>query len=77
MPKSKLKIVEAFFGNLFYAIWCVRNEAVWHKKVASVRRVVETIKTDSELTLSHFACNKTIHAWIRSLWTLPTNGKPP
>ena len=29
MPKPKLRLVQAIFGNLVYAIWNVRNEAVW------------------------------------------------
>ena len=38
MPKTKLKLLEAIFGNLVYTIWNVRNEAVWQKKVTIVRR---------------------------------------
>ncbi|XP_057543980.1 uncharacterized protein LOC130823377 [Amaranthus tricolor] len=50
MPKTKLKLIEAIFGNLVYTIWNVRNEAVWQKKVTTFRRVVESIKTNSKLS---------------------------
>ena len=55
MPRSKVKVIEAILGNLVYAIWRVRNEAVWHKKVTTVRRVFETIKQESKLRLSHLS----------------------
>lgn len=51
MPRPKAKIIGGILGNPVYAIWRARNEAVWHKKVTIVQRVVETVKQDSKLKL--------------------------
>lgn len=37
MPRGKVKIIEAILSNLVYAIWRVRNEAVWNKRVTTVQ----------------------------------------
>lgn len=65
--RPKVKIVEAILGNLVYAIWRARNEAVWHKKVTTVRRVVESIKQESKMRLSHLSWNRLTLNWVREL----------
>ena len=67
MPRSKVKVIEAILGNLVYAIWRARNEAVWHKKVTTVRRVFETVKQESKLRLSHLSWSRPIHNWVKEL----------
>ena len=66
MPKAQWRLIVAIFCNLIYAIWNVRNKAVW-PKVATIQRVVETIKTDPKIRFSSLTLNKSISLWLRNL----------
>lgn len=59
-PRPKRKIVDAVIGNLIYVIWQARNEAVWHKKVPTVRRVIASIKMDSKARFHFITINSSI-----------------
>lgn len=52
-PRPKLRIIEAVMDNLIYVIWHARNEVVSHRKVTTIRSVVETIRTESKLRLNN------------------------
>lgn len=67
MPKAKRRFVDAVIGNLIYAIWHTRNEAVWHKRVTTVRRVVEAIKTDTKARFQSLTMSGPTSQWVRSL----------
>lgn len=67
MPRSKMKIIEVVLGNLVYAIWHARNEAVWHIRVTTVKKMVETNKKDSKLRFIHLLWNRPTYTWVRDL----------
>ena len=67
MPKTPWRLIVAIFYNLIYTIWNVRNEAVWQKKVATIQRVVETIKSNSKIRFSSLTLNESTSCWLRNL----------
>ena len=68
LPKAKSRLITAIFCNLVYAIWKVRNDAIWQKKVMTVGRVVDTIKTDSKIRFTSLFPNRVTALWLRNLW---------
>lgn len=72
MPRRKVRIIEAILGNLVYAIWRTRNEAVWNQKVTSVRKVVDSIKQESKTRLTHLSWSTPIHNWMKELFQTPS-----
>lgn len=67
MPRNKVKIITAIMGNLIYAIWRTRNEAVWQMKVATACSVVDTVIHESRVRLNHLSWSTPIHNWIKEL----------
>ena len=67
MPKTQWRLTVAIFCNLIYAIWNVRNEAVWQKKVSRIQTVVETIKIDFKIRFSSIILNESTYCWLRNL----------
>ena len=55
MGRHKRKQFEAILCNLIYAIWSVRNEAVWSHKVPMVKLVVDDIIDTSETKFKYLA----------------------
>lgn len=51
MHKTKLRLIQAIFSNLVYAIWSVRNSVVWQKKVMSVGHVIDSIKGEAKIRI--------------------------
>ena len=66
LPKAKSWLIAAIFRNPVYAIWKVRNNTVWHKKVMTIRRVVDTIKADSKIRFVSLYPNGATALWLRN-----------
>ena len=67
LPKAKSQLIPAIFCNLVYAIWKVRNDAVWQKKLMTVGRVANTIKAYSKIRFVSLSLNGTTAFWLRNL----------
>lgn len=63
-PTTISEIAHATFCNLVYAIWIVRNKAVWKYKVPVVCRIIDFIKQDTKERILNLPRKGNIPRWF-------------